>query len=99
MIAAGGHTVHSRIVSALGKLGLAGATLLATSLVTASAVAQSITVDPSDVKQTIDGFGTCLSGAEAQSDWWRTLYFDDLRASMLRFDIVPRFKSPYSDYL
>lgn len=49
-------------------------------------------------QQTIDGFGTCLSGTEGQFSWWQDLYFGDLKASILRFDIVPRFKSPYSDF-
>jgi O-glycosyl hydrolase len=66
----------------------------------ATAAAQTVTVDtsPGARGQTIDGFGTCLSGTEAQSDWWRTLYFDDLAASIVRFDIVPHFKAPYSDF-
>src|SRR5262245_38232101 len=75
------------------------AVALLAALASATAGAQAITIDTLDVQQTVDGFGTCLSGTEAQSDWWRTLYFDDLRASMVRFDIVPRFKAPYSDYL
>src|SRR5689334_12517375 len=64
------------------------------------ASAQTVTVDtsPAGRAQVIDGFGTCLSGTEAQSDWWRSLYFDDLRASIVRFDIVPRFTAPYSDF-
>jgi O-glycosyl hydrolase len=59
-----------------------------------------VTVDtsPSGRQQTIDGFGTCLAGTEGLQSWWRQIYFDDLRASMLRMDLVPQFKSPYSDH-
>ncbi len=53
---------------------------------------------PSGRHQTIDGFGTCLSGNEGQQNWWRSLFFDDLQASMLRMDLTPVFKSPYSDF-
>ena len=62
--------------------------------------AQTITVDcaPSARHQTIDGFGTCLSGNEGQQTWWRNLFFDDLQSSMLRVDLTPVFKSPYSDF-
>jgi MYXO-CTERM domain-containing protein len=66
----------------------------------ASASAQTITIDTSNAarEQTIDGFGTCLAGTDGQSAWFQQLYFDDLRASLLRFDLVPRFRSPYSDF-
>lgn len=47
--------------------------------------------------QTIDGFGTCLAGNEATNLWWQQLYFDDLGASMLRLDLTPHFRAPYSD--
>ncbi|HEY0792601.1 MAG TPA: RICIN domain-containing protein, partial [Chthoniobacterales bacterium] len=57
----------------------------------------AVTVDPTAKQQTIDGFGTCLSGIEAQSSWWQQLYFDDLGASMLRVDLSPPLVSPYSD--
>ena len=69
-------------------------------LATASPLAQTITIDagPSARHQIIDGFGTCLSGNEGQQSWWRYLYFDDLQASMLRMDLTPVFKSPYSDF-
>lgn len=62
--------------------------------------AQIITVDggPSARHQTIDGFGTCLSGNEGQQGWWRNMYFDDLQCSMLRVDLTPVFKTPYSDF-
>lgn len=62
--------------------------------------AQTVTIDggPSSRHQLIDGFGTCLSGNEGQQSWWRSLYFDDLQSSMLRVDLTPTFKSPYSDF-
>jgi len=61
---------------------------------------QTITIDAaaSARRQTIDGFGTCLSGNEGQQAWWRKLFFDDLQSSMLRMDLTPVFKSPYSDF-
>ena len=46
----------------------------------------------------MDGFGTCFSGTEGEQGWWQNLYFNDLQASMLRMDLTPVFKSPYSDY-
>lgn len=77
---------------------LLAASLLA-ALTASSANAQTVAIDTSAAGrgQIIDGFGTCLAGIDGQSDWFKKLYFDDLRASMLRFDIVPRFKAPYSD--
>jgi O-glycosyl hydrolase len=62
--------------------------------------AQTVTIDcgPSSRHQLIDGFGTCLSGNEGQQSWWRSLYFNDLQSSMLRVDLTPAFKSPYSDF-
>ncbi len=64
-----------------------------------SADAQVVTVDtsPSGRQQVIDGFGTCLAGAEAEQAWWQALYYDDLQASILRLDLTPPFKGPYSD--
>ena len=60
------------------------------------ASAQSVTIDtsPAGRRQTMDGFGSCLAGTEAQQAWWQTLYFDDLQASILRMDLTPRFKPP-----
>ncbi|MBE7212627.1 MAG: hypothetical protein INR65_16535, partial [Gluconacetobacter diazotrophicus] len=60
----------------------------------------TVTVDtsPAGRQQTVDGFGTCLSGAEGQQDWWQSLYFDDLRCSLLRVDLTPQFVSPYADF-
>ncbi len=78
----------------------AAAVLLGATAFIAPARAQTVEIDTSAAgrAQTIDGFGTCLSGGEAQQSWWKALYFDDLRASILRFDLTPRFKSPYSDF-
>ena len=77
----------------------AGGLLLGLALLASPAGAQSVAIDTSVRAQTIDGFGTCITGAEPQQAWWQDLYFDDLGASILRMDIVPRFKSPYSDDL
>jgi O-glycosyl hydrolase len=79
---------------------VSSASFIALTLVSAIAAAQSVTVDTSasGKQQTIDGFGTCLSGTEALETWFSDLFLDDLRASILRFDIVPRFKAPYSDF-
>jgi hypothetical protein len=69
-------------------------------LVAGSSFAQIIMIDagPAARHQTIDGFGTCLSGNEGQQSWWQSMFFDDLQASMLRVDLTPVFKSPYSDF-
>jgi O-glycosyl hydrolase len=61
--------------------------------------AQTVSIDtsPAGQRQVIDGFGTCLSGTEAsQTAWWTNLYYGDLQASLLRMDLTPNFKSPYS---
>jgi O-glycosyl hydrolase len=70
------------------------------SLASCKLAAQTIVIDAgaSARHQTIDGFGTCLSGNEGQQTWWRNLFFDDLQSSMLRVDLTPVFKSPYSDF-
>ena len=47
--------------------------------------------------QTIDGFGTCGSGDNPGTPWYQGAYFDDLGCSIMRMDITPQFKSPYSD--
>lgn len=62
--------------------------------------AVTVTIDTASGarEQTIDGFGTCLSGSEGREKWFQHLYFDDLRCSILRFDITPRFKAPYSNF-
>jgi hypothetical protein len=57
-----------------------------------------IDTTPSGRRQQMDGFGTCFSGTEGEQGWWQNLYFNDLQASMLRMDLTPVFKSPYSDY-
>ncbi len=66
----------------------------------AAAHGQSATVaiDTAAKAQVIDGFGTCVAGSEAQQSWWQQLYYDDLGASILRMDLLPRFKAPYSDF-
>jgi O-glycosyl hydrolase len=63
--------------------------------------AQVVSIDttPAGRRQAIDGFGTCLSGGEGQQQWWQALYFDDLQCSILRVDLTPAFKSPYSDFV
>jgi O-glycosyl hydrolase len=70
---------------------------LTASLPASIARAQSVVVDSTKRHQTIDGFGTCLAGSEAKQSWWQSLYFDDLQASMVRIDITPTFKAPYSN--
>jgi O-glycosyl hydrolase len=62
-----------------------------------SAQTVSIQVLPSEPHQIIDGFGTCLYGSDADSEWFQTLLLDDLRCSILRIDLTPHFGSPYSD--
>jgi len=76
----------------------AGLIILALSLLQINLDAQTITIDtsPSGQRQVIDGFGTCVSGSEATQTWWQNIYFGDLRASMLRMDLSPAFKAPYS---
>ncbi len=61
--------------------------------------------DPTEVRimlsqprQAIDGFGTCLYGTDADSAWFRRLFFDDLACSILRVDLTPRFAAPYADF-
>lgn len=64
----------------------------------ATLYAQTISVDTSFAgrRQTIDGFGTCLSSLEGQQSWWQSLYFEDLKCSVLRMDLTPHFKAPYT---
>jgi hypothetical protein len=61
-------------------------------------LAQTVTLDtsPAGRRQVIDGFGTCLSSTEGLLSWWQSLYFDDLQCSVLRMDLTPRFKPPYT---
>jgi O-glycosyl hydrolase len=65
-----------------------------------SSPGQTVTIDTSSAgrHQTMDGFGTCISGTEGEQAWWQNLFFNDLQASMLRVDLTPAFKSPYSDF-
>jgi len=65
-----------------------------------SSFAQTVTIDtsPEGRRQMMDGFGTCIAGTEGEQTWWQQLYFEDLRASILRMDLTPVFKSPYSDF-
>jgi O-glycosyl hydrolase len=58
----------------------------------------TIHLDLTQVHQTIEGFGTCLYREVAREPWFQSLYLDDLRASMLRIDLTPRFRSPYADF-
>lgn len=63
----------------------------------AQTVTVTIDTSPAGQRQTMDGFGTCLSGTEAsQTSWWTNLYYGDLQASMLRMDLSPAFNSTYS---
>jgi MYXO-CTERM domain-containing protein len=64
-------------------------------LVACPAAAQSVAIDTTQRYQSIDGFGTCLSGSEASTSWWQNLFFDDLEASIVRVDITPTFTSTY----
>jgi len=79
----------------LGSIGILVGTL---ALQPVNLDAQTITIDTSSAgqRQVIDGFGTCLSGTEAMQTWWQTIYFSDLQASLLRMDLSPAFKAPYS---
>lgn len=75
--------------------------LVASGLARLAAAETRVTIDVSAAgrRQVIDGFGTCLSGnTETSQTWWQELYYDDLGASMLRLDLTPRFKSPFSDH-
>ncbi len=65
-----------------------------------TAVPATVAIDtsPTGRRQVIDGFGTCLSGGEGLQTWWQSLFFDDLRATLLRVDLTPQFVSPYADF-
>jgi O-glycosyl hydrolase len=80
--------VKARLLCALG---------IALSAVTPSR-AVTITIDdsPAGQRQVIDGFGTCI-GAGGDKDWFQKAYFDDMGGSIMRMDLTPQFKSPYSD--
>ena len=75
-------------------------TLLSLSLGVSQLAAQSVTIDASagGRRQVIDGFGTCLAGDSGEKSWMQDLYYDDAHCSILRMDLVPRFKAPYSDF-
>src|SRR3954468_1049709 len=49
-------------------------------------------------QQPIDGFGTCVGGAEGGDPAFQQMYFDDMGCSMLRIDLTPSYISPYSDW-
>ena len=76
---------------------LAVAVALPASAFVQDAAAQ-VTVDatPAGRRQVIDGFGTALN-LHATEAWYQALLLDDLQASVVRMDISPRFRSPYSD--
>jgi O-glycosyl hydrolase len=57
----------------------------------------SVRVLPNHPGQVIDGFGTCLYGSDADRDWFRALFFDDLRCSIVRVDLTPHFRTPFFD--
>lgn len=77
----------------------AGLCAAGTLLAAVESSAQTVTIDTSQAarRQTIDGFGTCLSGDEGAESWFQNLYYDDLGSSILRIDLTPPFTSPYSD--
>ena len=56
-----------------------------------------VVIKAQDKQQVIDGFGAFQDGSLTQEEWVKDLYLDDLRASIYRVDIVPRFVAPYSD--
>ncbi|MBD2766272.1 T9SS type A sorting domain-containing protein [Hymenobacter sp. BT664] len=62
--------------------------------------AQTIRIDASAAgrRQVIDGFGTCLAGESGEQPWMQNIYYDDAYCSILRMDLVPRYKAPYSDF-
>jgi O-glycosyl hydrolase len=51
-----------------------------------------LTIDVGVHHQTIDGFGTTGPSKGGELAWLRTLYFEDLGASILRVDLTPAFK-------
>lgn len=64
-----------------------------------NAFSQIVNIDATNAgkQQVIDGFGSCLAGDVGGQTWFQDLYFDDANCSILRFDMTPTFKSPYSD--
>lgn len=56
-------------------------------------------VDDAGREQRIDGFGTCTyTGGDAEQPWFHQLYYDELGASIVRADLTPRLKAPYSAF-
>jgi O-glycosyl hydrolase len=60
---------------------------------------QSISIDASNAgrRQVIDGFGSCIYGSEAEKSYFQTLFLDDAACSIMRMDMTPTFKAPYSN--
>jgi hypothetical protein len=48
-------------------------------------------------QQTIDAFGKCLANQDGSNDWFKSLCFDDLEASIPRVDLTPAFVAPTLD--
>jgi O-glycosyl hydrolase len=65
----------------------------------ARAGAATVTIDDSVAaqKQVIDGFGACIN-QNGDKEWYQKAYYDDLGCSIMRMDITPQFKSPWSDH-
>ncbi len=78
------------------RRGIFLAALLAGSI---PSLAATVTIDdsPSGQMQIIDGFGTCIGEAGAQP-WFQQAYYDDLGCSIMRTDLSPHFKAPYSSH-
>jgi O-glycosyl hydrolase len=72
------------------------AAVLSLGAATAKAATISIDDSPAGQRQVIDGFGTCI-GAAGSQDWFQRAYYDDMACSIMRMDLTPAFKSPYSD--
>lgn len=63
---------------------------------------QTINVDATLVgrQQLIDGFGACTYfSTPVTQTWYKDLYFNDAECSIVRMDMTPAFKAPYSDNL
>jgi hypothetical protein len=63
--------------------------------------AETVTIDasPAGRDHPIDGFGVMSRSSDSQTDWWQQLLYDDLGASILRVDLTPALKAPYSDHV
>jgi hypothetical protein len=79
----------------IARLSLIGAFL------SGASQAQSIRIDTSAAGrlQQIDGFGSGSYTSAGSEPWYQQLYFDDMGFSLLRVDLTPTFKPPYSDAL